>query len=143
MEILVLIALGAVAVWFVYRNLNKEDANGRHPLDALTNEPPYKVEPPVVNNKTGDLVVTNQITDAVTQSPLTLSDVLDVNKDGKADLKNADSAPKKSRGRVKKSPDSSGNKKLTVKEVKTTVKKEKAAGKKPAAMKSKSKSKKA
>jgi PBP1b-binding outer membrane lipoprotein LpoB len=75
MEILLLIAVGAVAVFWALNRLNKESYTGSHPLDSLAKDP-------VVNNKTGDVVdqpvvaqepqvveaVTTQITDAVTQS---------------------------------------------------------------------------
>lgn len=75
MEILLLIAIGAVAVFWLVGRMNKDNYNGGHPLDSITNEP-------VVNNKTGDVVelspvsveqvavlaVNDQITDSVTQT---------------------------------------------------------------------------
>ena len=74
MEILILIALGAVAVFWLVNKMNKDSYGGSHPLDSITKEP-------VINNKTGDVVelapvsveqvavlaVNDQITDSVTQ----------------------------------------------------------------------------
>lgn len=78
MEILLLVALGIAALFFIVRKLNSEPTFGPHPLDSLA-----KIDSPVVdvvvNNKTGDVVavspvikrkrkVNSQITDAVTQT---------------------------------------------------------------------------
>lgn len=145
MEILALIVLVGVFAWWGYRQLNKEDQNGRHPLDAVIKDAP------VVNNKTGEPVVNPQITDAVTQSnpawhtaPAEGSKLaenpLDVNHDGKVNLADVVEAVKKTRGRVKKAADTNGDGKVTVKDVKVAAKKVKAtATKKVAAVKAKAK----
>lgn len=78
MEILLLIAIGIAALFFVFQKLNKEPSFGSHPLDPLSKSDSPVVQP-LVNNKTGDIVdvtpvvkrtrkVNPQITDAVTQT---------------------------------------------------------------------------
>jgi hypothetical protein len=75
MEILLLIIIGAVAMFFVAQKMNKTDSFGKHPLDSLSNAR----DTVVVNNKTGEVVesvaavpsaVNDQITDSVTQAPV-------------------------------------------------------------------------
>jgi len=130
MELVIAVALGGIAIWLAYRALNKENANGRHPLDALTKKVDSSTT--VVNNKTGEPVVDLPAT-ASAESKVT--EVLDVNKDGKVDLKDAVEVVKKTRARVKKAADLDGDGKVTVKDVKTAVKatKKAAAKMKPAA----------
>lgn len=143
MEILALIILAGVFVWWGYKQLNREDQTGRHPLDSITpkEQAPYKVETPIVNNKTGD-IVSPQITDSVTQSnpawhtaPAAGSKLaensLDINHDGKVDLKDVVEAVKKVR--KPRTPKA---------EVAAKPAAKKAATKKAAAAKSKTKSKK-
>lgn len=146
MEILALIVLVGLFAWWGYRQLNREDQNGRHPLDAVIKDAP------VVNNKTGEAVVTNtsasetatQTTPAWHTAPAEGSKLaenpLDVNHDGKVNLADVVEAVKKTRGRVKKAADADGDGKVTVKDVKVTAKKVKAtATKKVAAVKAKAK----
>jgi hypothetical protein len=73
MEILLLIIIGAVAMFFIVQKMNKADSFGKHPLDPLSRDAV------VLNNKTGDVVevvtsmpsaVNDQITDSVTQAPV-------------------------------------------------------------------------
>lgn len=95
--ILVLGGIGYVAyTWF-----NKEKADGGHPLDAAT-QAPYKVETPVV--------------------PV-LTQVLDVNNDGKVNLEDAKEAVKKAKTGAKKAAGTA----------KETVKKATSRGRKPKA----------
>ena len=54
-----------------------------------------------------------------------ISNPLDVNKDGKVDLKDATEVVKKTRARVKKALDTDGDGKVTVKDVKVTASKAK------------------
>lgn len=86
-------------------------------------EAPYKIETP-----------NTQITDAVTTpawhtspdegtKPVTVTDALDVNKDGKVNLEDAKAAIKKTRARVKKVADVDGDGKVTLKDAKAAVKK--------------------
>ena len=78
MEILLLVAIGIAALFFIFRKLNKEPTFGPHPLDSLTKSG-LPVVDVVVNNKAGEVVdvspvikrkrkVNSQITDAVTQA---------------------------------------------------------------------------
>lgn len=154
MEIILVVALAGALVWWGYTQLNRKETKGRHPLDAVTNkEAPYKIETPVVDNKTGEPVVNPQITDAVTRAQPAwhtapeegskLADnPLDVNKDGKVNLEDVKEAVKKARGRVKKAADVDGDGKVTAKDAKVVAKKVKEkATKKVAAMKPKAKAK--
>lgn len=141
MEILFVVALGAIVVYLGYRALNRESSDGRHPLDAVTekNAAPYKVEPPVVDNKTGEPVVVQaeqkpawHTAPAEDTKPVTVESVvtqaLDVNHDGKVNFDDVKEAVKKVR--KPRTP------KTEVKVAKQEVKKA-AKPKKPAAMKAK------
>jgi hypothetical protein len=84
MEIIIAIVALAVIVYVGYRVLNKENDNGGHPLDAATRAP-YKVEP------------------SPTQS--VISNVLDVNGDGKVNLEDAKEVVKKTAKKAKEVTD--------------------------------------
>jgi Ni,Fe-hydrogenase maturation factor len=95
-------------------------------------EAPYKVEPQPDGNECRS--VNTQITDAVTTpawhtslaegtKPVTITDALDVNKDGKVNLEDAKAVVKKTRAKVKKAADVDSNGKVTVKDAKAAVKK--------------------
>lgn len=140
MEIILILALLALAVWWVFF---------RDPLASKQEEPaPYKVETPPEH-------VNPQITDAVTQQPAwhtapaegtkLAENSLDVNHDGKVDLADVVEVVKKTTRRVKKAADVNGDGKVSKADAKAAVNKvkEKAAPKKAAAMKAKPKSKKA
>jgi hypothetical protein len=94
MEIIIAIALLAAMVFVGYRILNKEDNDGRHPLDAAT-QAPYKVEPPTTTTKADGIGH-----ESVPIQPI-ISNVLDVNGDGKVDLQDAKEAVKKAKKKVK------------------------------------------
>ncbi len=102
MEILIGILVIAGIGYVAYNWFNKEKADGSHPLDSVT-PAPYKIEPP--------------ITESTPVVPV-LTQVLDVNKDGKVDLQDAKAAVKKAKTGAKKVADKAAD----------TVKK---AGRKP------------
>lgn len=97
MEIIIAIVLIAAMVYVGYRVLNKEDADGNHPLDAATNAP-YKVEPPTTTKIDG---IGHE---SVPVQPV-ISNVLDVNKDGKVDFEDVKEAAKKTKKKVKEVKD--------------------------------------
>lgn len=141
MEILALIILVGLFGWWGYRQLNKEDASGRHPLDSITpkDAAPYKVETPAVNTKSGDVVVAHAATEATpawhtapAAGTKLAENSLDINHDGKVDLKDVVEAVKKVR--KPRAPKATATVKAPAK---------KAATKKAAAAKAKPKSKKA
>ena len=98
MEIIIAIGLIAALFYVGYRVLNKEDADGSHPLDAATNAP-YKVEPPQTTTKIDGIGH-----ESISVMP-TLTNVLDVNKDGKVNLDDAKEAVKKTKKKVKEVTD--------------------------------------
>jgi creatinine amidohydrolase/Fe(II)-dependent formamide hydrolase-like protein len=97
MEIIIAIVLLAAMVYVGYRVLNKEDEDGTHPLDGPT-KAPYKVEPPTTTKPDG---IGHE---SIPVMP-TLTNVLDVNKDGKVDLEDAKAAAKKTKKIVKEVTD--------------------------------------
>jgi len=97
MEIIIAIVALAVVVYVGYRILNKETPDGSHPLDAATRAP-YKVEPPMTTKADG---IGHE---SIPVMP-TLTNVLDVNGDGKVDLQDAKEAVKKTKKKVKEVTD--------------------------------------
>lgn len=108
MEILLIIVLGGVLVWWGYTHMNKDRTDGSHPLDSVSKQPeaPYKVETPAP-------------TPEPAPQPVAASNPLDVNNDGKVNLEDVKEAVKKTKTRAKKA----------VAEVKEEVKK--TTGRKP------------
>lgn len=104
MEILIIL-LGAGILYFGYRLLDKPKADGSHPLDAAT-KAPYKIEPATTTKIDG---IGHE---SVPVQP-TISNILDVNKDGKVDIEDAKEVVKKTKTKAKK----------VVAEVSDTVKK--------------------
>jgi hypothetical protein len=98
MEIIIAIGLLAAMVYVGYRVLNKEDDNGKHPLDAAT-QAPYKVEPKLSTTKTDGIGH-----ESIPVQP-TISNVLDVNGDGKVNLEDAKEAVKKTKKKAKEVTD--------------------------------------
>lgn len=94
MEILVLIIVAAGILYYVYRNLDKPNADGSHPLDAPT-QAPYKIEPQMTTKPDG-------IGHESTPIQSTISNVLDVNKDGKVDVEDVKEIVKKTKTKAKK-----------------------------------------
>ena len=129
MEFLLFVALGGIALWLIYRALNKESGNRKHPLDYV-NRSDEGVS--TASNKTVEVVDSPAVQPApVAQQETTpntdvqKTNVLDVNKDGKVDLKDAAEVVKKTRSRVKKAADVDGDGKVTVKDVKSVARKSK------------------
>lgn len=93
MEILVIvIALGAI-LYVGYKKLDKTKQDGSHPLDGPT-QAPYKLEPSTTTKVDG---IGHE---SVPVQP-TISNILDVNKDGKVDVEDAKEAVKKTKKKVK------------------------------------------
>lgn len=93
MEILVIIiAVGAI-LYVGYKKLDKTKEDGSHPLDGPT-QAPYKLEPAVTTKIDG---IGHE---SVPVQP-TISNILDVNKDGKVDIEDAKEAVIKTKKKVK------------------------------------------
>ncbi len=91
MEIIIALVALVVIGYVGYRLLNQEKSDGSHPLDATT-QAPYKVEPPVVDQE--------KTAESIPVQPV-ISNVLDLNKDGKVNLEDAKEAVKKTKKKVK------------------------------------------
>ena len=98
MEIIIAIVALVVIVYVGYTILNKENTDGSHPLDAAT-QAPYKVEPPQTTTKVDGIGH-----ESIPVMP-TLTNVLDVNGDGKVNLEDAKEAVKKTKKKVKEVTD--------------------------------------
>jgi hypothetical protein len=98
MEIIIAIVALAVIVYVGYRILNQEKSDGSHPLDAAT-QAPYKVEPPTVTTKVDGIGH-----ESIPIQPV-ISNVLDVNGDGKVNLEDAKEAVKKAKKKAKEVKD--------------------------------------
>lgn len=94
MEILLIVIVGAGIIYFGYKMLDKPKADGSHPLDAAT--APYKVEPTLTTTKVDGIGH-----ESIPVQP-TISNVLDVNKDGKVDIEDVKEAVKKTKTKAKK-----------------------------------------
>lgn len=93
MEIILVIVAGAAIVYVGYRMLNASKSDGSHPLDAAT-QAPYKIEPKTtVPDGIGH--------ESITVQPV-ISNVLDVNKDGKVDIEDVKEVVKKTKTKAKK-----------------------------------------
>lgn len=93
MEIIIAIVALALIVYVGYRVLNQEKEDGSHPLDTVT-QAPYKVETPTTTKVDG---IGHE---SIPVQPV-ISNVLDINKDGKVDLADAKEAVKKTKKKVK------------------------------------------
>jgi hypothetical protein len=98
MELIITIVALAVIVYVGYKILNKEDADGSHPLDAAT-KAPYKVEPSTVTTKADGIGH-----ESVPIQPV-ISNTLDLNGDGKVNLEDAKEAVKRTKKKVKEVKD--------------------------------------
>ncbi len=94
MEIIIAILALAVIVYVGYMILNKENTDGSHPLDAAI-KAPYKIETPSTTTKADGIGH-----ESVPIQPV-ISNVLDVNGDGKVNLEDAKEAVKKTKKKVK------------------------------------------
>lgn len=93
MELIIAIIALAIIVYVGYRILNQESSDGSHPLDAAT-QAPYKVENPTTTKVDG---IGHE---SIPVQPV-ISNVLDVNGDGKVNLEDAKEAVKKTKKKVK------------------------------------------
>ena len=107
MELLFLVIIVGAGGWLAYNHFN------RKPTDEVKPEAPYKVETPEQPSW--------HTAPAENTKPVTLTDVLDVNKDGKVDMSDVKAAVTKTKARVKKSADVDGDSKVTVKDAKAAV----------------------
>lgn len=127
MEFLVILGLAAVGIFVIYKMMFKDEPLNTTSSLSTTAQSGSEASLPVINKN-------GSVTD----------NALDVNKDGKVDVKDAVEVVKKTRTRVKKSLDQDGDGKVTAKDVKAAVTKVKAKvkpkttvprGRKPAAKK--------
>jgi hypothetical protein len=88
MEVLLVVAIVGILAYIVYTRLNKENADGLHPLDAVTIA---KVEETAVKT-----VAEVKAAEAKVES------VLDVNKDGKVNVDDVKEVVKKTKASAKK-----------------------------------------
>lgn len=98
MEIIIAIVVLAALVYVGYQILNKEKPDGSHPLDAAI-QAPYKIEPSLTTTKI------DGIGHESTFIQPTISNVLDVNKDGRVDFDDVKEAVKKTKKQVKEVTD--------------------------------------
>jgi hypothetical protein len=92
MEILVIVAILGILAYLLYSKFDRENADGRHPLDAVTIA---KVEETTVKT-----VAEVKAAEAKLEQEVVA--VLDVNKDGKVNLDDAKEAVKKTKAAAKK-----------------------------------------
>lgn len=125
MELLVIVAIAvAVIAWFLWKD-RKFEESGSHPLDGATKAPeawPFPTSRPAE----GEQKTTKP--DGIGHETIpvmpTLTNVLDVNKDGKVDVKDAVEAVKKAKEKTKKAAKKTKAKAVeAVAEVKKAVKK--------------------
>lgn len=98
MEIIIAIVALAVIVYVVYTVLNKEKTDEIHSLDTAS-QAPYKIETPATTTKTDGIGH-----ESIPIQP-TISNVLDINNDGKVDIEDAKEAVKKAKSKAKKVKD--------------------------------------
>jgi hypothetical protein len=98
MEIIIAIVALAIIVYVGYKVLNADKTDGGHPLDAAT-QAPYKLEPKLSTTKTDGIGH-----ESVPVQP-TISNVLDVNGDGKVNLEDAKEVVKKAKKQAKEVTD--------------------------------------
>lgn len=122
--LLIILAVVAVGGYFIWKERKHEEA-GNHPLDGATKAPepwPFPTSrPPEGDNKPAD-------------QPLpvmpTLTAALDVNNDGKVDIKDAVEVVAKAKKKVAKAADLNNDGKVDVNDAKEAVKKTKQAANK-------------
>lgn len=99
MEIVVIVAIAVAAIgWFIWKHREAEEAH-THPLDGATKAPePWPF--PTSRPPEGD----NKAVESIPVMP-TLTNVLDVNKDGRVDFKDAVDAVKEVKAKVSEAAD--------------------------------------
>ena len=92
MEVLLVVAIAGILAYIVYTRLNKENADGSHPLDAVTIA---KVEETAVKT-----VAEVKAAEAKVEKEVVA--VLDVNKDGEVNIDDVKEVVKKTKASAKK-----------------------------------------
>ncbi len=113
MELIIVLAIAAGIIWWFFF---------RKPIvDAA----PTKVETPAEPEPTRSENKIDPVALALDLEPMIIKtrNTLDVNQDGKVDLKDVTEVVKKTRTRVKKAADVDGDGKVTVKDAKAAIKK--------------------
>jgi len=122
MEIVVIVAIAVAAIgWFIWKHREAEEAH-THPLDGATKAPepwPFPTSRPPEGDTKEQLPVMP-----------TLTATLDVNKDGKVDLKDAVEAVKEVKAKVTKVADLNKDGKVDKEDAKVVVEATKKAGRK-------------
>ena len=125
MEIVVIVAVAIAAIaWFIWKD-RKFEESGSHPLDGATKTPePWPF--PTSRPPEGD------VKPAAEPMPVmpTLTAVLDVNKDGKVDLKDAVAVAEKVYTKVKEAADVNKDGKVDAEDAKVVVEAAKKTAKK-------------
>lgn len=122
--LLIVLAVVAVGGYFIWRE-NKHQETGTHPLDGATKTPePWPF--PTSRPPEGD---TKPVEQSLPVMP-TLTAVLDVNKDGKVDAKDAAEAVAEVAKAASKAADLNNDGKVDINDAKEAVKKTKQAAKK-------------
>jgi len=130
MELLIIVALGvAVIGWFLWKD-SKFEETGKHPLDGATKAPepwPFPTSRPTETTTKPDGLGHESI-------PVmpTLTNVLDVNKDGKVDLKDAVTAVKQVKETATTAADLNKDGKVDLQDAKVAVQQAKEKTKKVA-----------
>lgn len=124
MEIVVIVALAVAAIgWFIWKDYKRQES-GRHPLDGATKAPeawPFPTSrPPEGDNKS---------VESIPVMP-TLTNALDVNKDGKVDLKDAVEVVAATKKKVTKAADLNKDGKVDINDAKEAIAKTKKVAKK-------------
>lgn len=124
MEIVVIVALAVAAIgWFIWKDYKRQES-GRHPLDGATKAPeawPFPTSRPLE----GD----NKAVESIPVMP-TLTNALDVNKDGKVDLKDAVEVVATTKKKVTKAADLNKDGKVDINDAKEAIAKTKKVAKK-------------
>jgi hypothetical protein len=134
MEIIIAVVAAGIVAYVAYKHLNKEKADGSHPLDSVTGGKPEAWPFPTSRPKEGDAdkapyKIEPPVKEELSVMPI-LTEALDVNKDGKVDLADAKEAVKKTKekakkatAKVKEKADVNKDGKVDLKDVKEAVKK--------------------
>lgn len=121
--LLIILAVVAVGGYFIWKERKHQEA-GTHPLDGATKAPepwPFPTSrPPEGDNK--------PVSEPLPVMP-TLTAALDVNKDGKVDIKDAVEVVAKAKKKVAKAADLNKDGKVDINDAKEAVKKTKQAAK--------------
>jgi hypothetical protein len=124
MEIVIIVAIAIAAIgWFIWKD-RKFEESGSHPLDGAT-KPPEPWPFPTSRPPEGD----NKAVESIPVMP-TLTNVLDVNKDGRVDIKDAVAVAEKVSTKVKEAADVNKDGKVDAEDAKVVVEAAKKTAKK-------------